>query len=152
MANHHMLQVTDRPQWRVVRGGSSSYVRALTRDWRVDVRRGCAVRRVARTAAGVVVASDAGEERFDQAVLACHGDQALALLQDPHPAEREVLGRDALPGQRHRAAYRQAPPAARPARLGCMERARAGGRQRRLHGELLHEPSCRASNPPNLSW
>jgi len=26
MANHQMLQMSDRPQWRVVRGGSSNYV------------------------------------------------------------------------------------------------------------------------------
>ncbi|MEJ0099226.1 MAG: FAD-dependent oxidoreductase [Pseudomonadota bacterium] len=92
MANHHMLQVSDRPQWRVVRGGSSSYLQPLTRDWRVAVRPGCPVRRVARVAAGVVVHSAAGEATFDQLVLACHGDQALALLQDPSPAERAVLG------------------------------------------------------------
>lgn len=91
MANHHMLQATGRPQWRVVCGGSASYVRALTRDWPVRVRTGCAVRRVARAADGVRVASAVGEERFDQVVLACHGDQALALLENPHLAEATVL-------------------------------------------------------------
>ena len=44
MANHHMLQANDRPEWRVVRGGSSSYVRALQRGWKVAVRTGSAVR------------------------------------------------------------------------------------------------------------
>lgn len=92
MANHHMLQVAGRPQWRVVQGGSASYVRALARDWTVRVRTGCAVQRVSRGAAGVRIASVAGTEDFDQAVLACHGDQALALLENPAAAEREVLG------------------------------------------------------------
>jgi uncharacterized protein len=92
MANHHMLQATDRPQWRVVRGGSSSYVRALTRDWRVQVQGGCKVQRVARQASGVNISSSAGEQTFDQVVLACHGDQALALLDQPTAAERAVLG------------------------------------------------------------
>ena len=31
MANHQMLQLRGRPAWRVVRGGSASYVRALRR-------------------------------------------------------------------------------------------------------------------------
>jgi len=91
MANHHMLQATDRPQWRVVCGGSSSYMRALTRDWQVRVRSGCAVRRVAREAGGVRVTSSSGAERFDQVVLCCHSDQALALLENPGLAEATVL-------------------------------------------------------------
>ncbi len=41
--------------------------------------------------------SPLGVERFDEVVLACHADQALALLEDPSPAEREILG--ALPYQ-----------------------------------------------------
>ena len=42
---------------------------------------------------GVTVATRRpGPERFDQVVLACHADQALRLLADPTPLEREVLG------------------------------------------------------------
>jgi predicted NAD/FAD-binding protein len=97
MANHHMLQIAGRPEWRVVTGGSATYVRALAARWPVQVRTGCAVQRVARDADGVRVASTAGEERFDHVVLACHSDQALALLADPSPAERDILG--AIPYQ-----------------------------------------------------
>ena len=92
MANHHMLQVEDRPQWRVVQGGSQRYVEALRRSWRVDERPACPVRRVRRTPAGVRVLSMAGEECFDQVVLACHSDQALALLDDADVLERDILG------------------------------------------------------------
>jgi predicted NAD/FAD-binding protein len=42
--------------------------------------------------AGVVVATDAGSERFDDVILACHSDQSLGLLADATPAERDVLG------------------------------------------------------------
>ena len=97
MDNHHMLQVQGRPPWRVVRGGSSSYVQALQSAWSVKVRLSAPVSRVARHADGVVVTTDHGEERFDQVVLACHSDQALALLADPSDAERDVLG--AIPYQ-----------------------------------------------------
>jgi uncharacterized protein len=92
MANHHMLQVSGRPEWSVVRGGSSSYVRALSRDWPVQVRLAAPVLRVTRHADDVEVATADHSERFDQVVLACHSDQALAMLADPSDAEREVLG------------------------------------------------------------
>jgi predicted NAD/FAD-binding protein len=92
MDNHHMLKLSGRPQWRVVRGGSQRYVDALRRRWRVRERLACAVASVRRDDAGVCVASAAGNERFDHAVLACHGDQALRLLDDADDREREILG------------------------------------------------------------
>jgi len=50
------------------------------------------VRGIARDAHGVGVRCDAGSERFDQVVLACHSDQALRLLDDASDAERDILG------------------------------------------------------------
>lgn len=92
MANHHMLQASDRPTWRVVRGGSASYVRAMAAGWRVQVRSGDTVRAVRRVDEGVGVRSEQGIDTFDHLVLACHADHALALLQDASDAERDVLG------------------------------------------------------------
>ncbi len=93
MANHQMLQVAGRPQWQTVVGGSSAYVDALRARWPVQVRLADPVRRVERLAgAGVRVLSLQGEDRFDQVVLACHSDQALALVDRPTPAEGQVLG------------------------------------------------------------
>ncbi|WP_287597268.1 FAD-dependent oxidoreductase [Thermomonas sp.] len=92
MANHQMLQVSGRPEWRVVRGGSASYVEALRARWQVQERLRCPVRSVVRDDYGVLVESAAGSERFDQLVLACHSDQALALLADASVNERDVLG------------------------------------------------------------
>ena len=92
MANHNMLQLTNRPPWRVVLGGSASYIKALQSRWRVFTRLSCRVHQVQRDDTGVTVASDAGRERFDRVVLACHSDQALALLEDADAAERAVLG------------------------------------------------------------
>ena len=80
MDNHHMLQVQDRPPWRVVSGGSSSYIPALQRDWNVQVRTSRPVRSVRRTDEAAWVRTDDGEEAFDHVVLACHSDQALALF------------------------------------------------------------------------
>lgn len=97
MDNHHMLQVRDRPQWRVVAGGSSRYIDALQTRWQVQVRLDCAARSIRRDADGVAIVTKAGESRFDQVVLACHSDQALALLADASADERSVLG--AIPYQ-----------------------------------------------------
>jgi uncharacterized protein len=92
MANHNMLQLTHRPDWRVVCGGSASYVRALRARWRIHERLACPVLSVRRDPNGVSVTSAAGTERFEQVVLACHSDQALGLLADATDCEREVLG------------------------------------------------------------
>lgn len=92
MANHQMLQVSGRPQWRVVRGGSSVYVAALRARWRVQERLRCPVHAVTRSADGVTVSSAIGVERFDAIVMACHSDQALALLADASANERDILG------------------------------------------------------------
>lgn len=100
MANHQMLQVSGRPEWRVVRGGSSTYVAALRARWQVHERLRCPVRAIHRDGHGVLVDSRiANGERFDQVVLACHSDQALALLADASADERDILG--AIPYQRN---------------------------------------------------
>ena len=92
MANHRMLQVQGRPGWRVVTGGSSAYIDALQSNWQATVRLGTAVHSITRNADAVVLASSAGEETFDQIVLACHADQSLALLADASEEEASVLG------------------------------------------------------------
>lgn len=93
--NHGLLSVSHRPQWQVVRGGSSRYIEPLTSTFGQHIRLSCPVQRVERDETGVVIHSAAGSERFDKVVFACHSDQALALLAQPSKAEREILG--ALP-------------------------------------------------------
>ncbi|WP_127995767.1 NAD(P)/FAD-dependent oxidoreductase [Piscinibacter defluvii] len=94
--NHGLIQVATRPRWFTVRGGARQYVEKIVAAV-PDARLRTPVRRVRRVppgsgAAGVWVATDRGEERFDELVLACHTDQALALLADASEAERAVLG------------------------------------------------------------
>lgn len=90
--NHGLLSVNQRPQWRVIEGGSRSYVAPLCRPFAKRIRLGCKVYRVSRDEGGVTLMSAAGTERFDNVVFACHSDQALALLEAPSVQEREVLG------------------------------------------------------------
>lgn len=90
--NHGLLQVLDRPQWYTVRGGARHYVQKILGGV-ADARLNTPVRRIERPAGGAVkVSTDLGTEHFDEVVLACHSDQALALLGDPTAEERAVLG------------------------------------------------------------
>ncbi len=91
--NHGFLNILDQPQWRVVEGGSWSYVRALTRGFRDDIRLETPVERVTRHEDHVLVTPRGGEpERFDEVVFATHSDQALRILGDASADERAVLG------------------------------------------------------------
>jgi predicted NAD/FAD-binding protein len=91
--NHGLLSLRDRPRWRVVAGGSARYVEALVAPFRDRVHLRCPVRAVRRSRDGVeLVTGDGARRQFDEVVLATHADQALALLADPSPAERAVLG------------------------------------------------------------
>lgn len=92
MANHHMLTLGERSPWRVVTGGSATYVDALRARWRVQERVSCPVLAVRRDAEGVDVDTLQGRERFDHVVMAGHSDDMLALLHDADARERAVLG------------------------------------------------------------
>jgi predicted NAD/FAD-binding protein len=92
MANHHMLTLGERSPWRVVTGGSATYVDALRARWRVQERVSCPVLAVRRDAEGVNVDTRQGRERFDHVVMAGHSDDMLALLHDADARERDVLG------------------------------------------------------------
>jgi predicted NAD/FAD-binding protein len=89
--NHGLLQVFDRPMWRTVKGGGREYVRKIAAQLD-DIRLGCPVAAVRREAQGLCVSYAGGSERFDQVVLACHSDQALAILGlGATGAQRELL-------------------------------------------------------------
>lgn len=90
--NHGLLSVNQRPQWRVITGGSSSYIEPLCQPFADTLRLNCKVHNVERDEGGVTLVSAAGTERFDNVVFACHSDQALSLLNKPSPEERAVLG------------------------------------------------------------
>jgi predicted NAD/FAD-binding protein len=98
LANHGMLSVNDRPVWRTVTGGSARYVERLVAPLRDRIRLATPVEWVRRLPREVVVKPrGAPAERFDHVFIACHADDALALLADPSPAERNLLS--ALPYQ-----------------------------------------------------
>jgi len=92
--NHGLLSVKNRPQWKTVVGGSSSYIQRMKQEWKqVDVRLGAGIAGISRDPEGVKIIFEDGEhERFDHCVVATHADQALKLLRDPTKDETESLG------------------------------------------------------------
>jgi predicted NAD/FAD-binding protein len=91
--NHGLLRVRNQPRWRYIPGGSHTYVKAFLEGFRGEVRSGAPVVSVRRTPEGVRVRmADGADRAFDRVVIACHADEALALLEDPSPQEREYLG------------------------------------------------------------
>lgn len=93
MHQHQMLQIDGRPQWRTVSGGSRRYVDAMAARWNVDVRLSAPVSHVRRRVDGSVdVVACRGPQNFDHVVLACHADDALALIDSPGDQECAILG------------------------------------------------------------
>jgi len=89
--NHGLLQIFDRPQWRTVQGGGRVYVNKIATQLD-DIRTNCPVRAVTRESGGLRVTHAAGSELYDQVVMACHSDQALAILgYTASDAQRAVL-------------------------------------------------------------
>ena len=96
--NHGFLDLRNPFPWRVIRGGSRQYVEKLTAGFTDRIRTNTPVTGIQRFADRVEVTDGRGEKAsYDQVILAVHSDQALALLADATPAEKEILG--AIPYQ-----------------------------------------------------
>lgn len=89
--NHGLLDIKNRPQWYVLVGGSRTYIDPLTAGFRDRIRLNTPVTSVLRQESHVEVTCDSGTETFDQVIFACHSDQALALLANANPAEKDIL-------------------------------------------------------------
>lgn len=97
MDNHGLLELSGRPQWRTITGGSRTYVDALIAPFAHRIRTSAPVLKiVARpgdaSAAQVELLTERGPESFDRLILATHSDQALQVLGDATPDERSILG------------------------------------------------------------
>lgn len=95
--NHGMLDLSRRPQWRTIEGGSQRYIDAMMGVIGGGARTGQRVESVWRTSEGVLVTAAGAQERFDWVILASHADESLGMLADATEAEREILG--AMPYQ-----------------------------------------------------
>lgn len=92
-SNHGLMQMTNRPQWRTVEGGSRAYVDRLTACYADRVRLNSGVRAIRRTGSQVWVEDAKGNRaHYDHVVVAAHADQALGMLDDPSENEAALLG------------------------------------------------------------
>ncbi|MFW2374025.1 MAG: NAD(P)/FAD-dependent oxidoreductase [Gammaproteobacteria bacterium] len=90
--NHGLLNVNNRPDWYVIKGGSRSYVEKLTRSFRQQIRLNSPVQRVKRLASHVeITTNDMPSEKFDYVFFACHSDQALKMLSSADAFEQNTL-------------------------------------------------------------
>ena len=92
MANHQMLKTDNRPQWRTVCGGSSTYVQAFKQSFNGELRLDCPVQAIIRDNNGITIETKGDQKYYDKLILACHSDQALGLLQNASDQETEILG------------------------------------------------------------
>ncbi|MEZ5956899.1 MAG: FAD-dependent oxidoreductase [Hyphomonadaceae bacterium] len=91
--NHGLLKLKGRPQWRTVEGGSRAYVEKLTAPYSERARLNAGAVSVRRDSAGAWVRDAKGHvDRYDNLVIATHGDEALAMLEDASVEERNLLG------------------------------------------------------------
>ena len=101
--NHGLLQIFNRPQWFVIKGGSKSYVQKIIEGFQEKILLSKPVIKVERNPSEVKIycEKEADPLFFDKVVFATHSDQALALLKDPSNDEKSVL--EAMPYQKNTA-------------------------------------------------
>ncbi len=99
--NHGLLQILNRPNWWVIKGGSKQYVKKIIERFENKIRLSTSVHTVVRGEKSVKIkfGSDNQEEQFDAVVMATHSNQALRLLEQPTDKEKEILS--LLPYQRN---------------------------------------------------
>lgn len=91
--NHGLLSINNRPQWRVIKGGSREYLAPMTAGFSDKIHTQSTVKSVKRGEGYVDVMLDDGQVfQFDQVIFACHSDQALAILNDATENESSILG------------------------------------------------------------
>jgi predicted NAD/FAD-binding protein len=90
--NHGLLNIADRPQWYVIPNGSRSYLAPLCQPFKDDILLNAKIAGVSRTENSAQLQFEDGTSQdFDEVILACHSDQALALLNDASEDEKQVL-------------------------------------------------------------
>ncbi len=90
--NHGLLDLSDRPQWQTVVGGSHTYIRAFLKSFKGTVKTNQSSVSIARLSNSVKIQfRDQPPEQFDKVIVAVHADEALALLQDPSAEEKRLL-------------------------------------------------------------
>ena len=91
--NHGLLSVNSRPQWYTVKGGSREYTSRLIDRIKGTTQFTCGAKNIKRDGEHVHVTDIHDKtEIYDQVIMACHADEALAMIEKPTQKEVEILG------------------------------------------------------------
>jgi len=92
--NHGMLELTNRPNWWVIKNGSSEYIKKITIGFEDKIHLSTPVKKVSRVEGGVEIVLFKKDKalKFDSVIFATHSNQALDILDDPSNAEKDILG------------------------------------------------------------
>lgn len=90
--NHGLLTITDQPQWFTVKGGSKNYVKKISENFSNKILTNCAATKIKRLDDKIeIIDSQGNKKTYDKIIFACHGDEALSMLEDASNEEKEIL-------------------------------------------------------------
>ena len=100
--NHGMLEVINRPNWWVIKNGSSEYIKKIIKGFEKKICLSTQVKKVSRNAAGIEISVTGKDQalEFDSVVFAIHSDQVLKILNEPTNAEKDILS--SIPYQKNK--------------------------------------------------
>jgi predicted NAD/FAD-binding protein len=89
--NHGLLDITKRPQWYTIAGGSKNYIEPLIKNFQHNIRLSTKIENIRRQDGKLVLKAQGEEMIFDAVVIAAHSDQALRMLENPSQDEINIL-------------------------------------------------------------
>ncbi|MBX3114150.1 MAG: FAD-dependent oxidoreductase [Fimbriimonadaceae bacterium] len=91
LENHQLINLTGRPEWRTIQGGSNQYVNALIGKLNAEILLDSGVEQIQRGSSQILVSSKSKSKAYDEVVVAAHADQAIGLLLNPTQTECDIL-------------------------------------------------------------
>lgn len=90
--HHGLLNIADRPQWYVIPNGSRQYLSPLCQPFKENIKLNADILAITRDDEQVqITLADGTINIYDEIVIACHSDEALALLADATEDEQSIL-------------------------------------------------------------
>jgi predicted NAD/FAD-binding protein len=89
---HGLLNVYNRPQWYIIKGGSRNYISNLIKNFKNNIYLNTKIEKVVRKNNSVILETKNNQFIFDIVVIATHSDQALQMLDQPTQDESSILG------------------------------------------------------------
>jgi len=93
-SNHGFLGLNTQHKWYTVTNGSRTYRDIIMKPFKNRLQLNDPVVKVSRRNNKAIVRTQSGTEtEYDKVIIACHGDEALALLDEPTADEKNLLSK-----------------------------------------------------------